>query len=251
MGCRFCLTGRGGLRRNLRAHEIADQVIAASRLVCPARITNVVLMGMGEPLHNFAETVEALKRMTALLGFSGRRITLSTVGLAPRILELPLRAPQVNLAVSLNATTDAQRESIMPVNRKYPIGVLMEACRRYPLPRRRRITFEYVLIEGVNDSPQDARRLVALIRGIPSKVNLIPLNEYEGCEFKRPPEGRVLAFQEVLLDAGITAMIRKSKGQDISAACGQLRGESRARVESLSPPALQRGSSGSGGSPAS
>lgn len=239
MGCRFCLTGRGGLRRNLRAHEIADQVLAAARLISPARITNVVLMGMGEPLHNFNETVEALRRMTTLMGFSGRRITLSTVGLAPRILELPLKAPQVNLAVSLNATTDAVRDRIMPVNRKYPIGVLMDACRRYPLPRRRRITFEYVLMDGINDSPEDARRLRALIRGIPSKVNLIPLNEFEGCEFKSSPEGRVLSFQKALLDAGITAMIRKSKGQDISAACGQLRGELMAAIENSSSPAVK------------
>jgi 23S rRNA (adenine2503-C2)-methyltransferase len=240
MGCRFCLTGRGGLKRNLRAHEIADQVMAAARLISPRRITNLVLMGMGEPLHNFDETVEALRRMTALLGFSGRRITLSTVGLVPRILELPLKAPQVNLAVSLNATTDAVRDRIMPVNRKYPIALLMDACRRYPLPKRRRITFEYVLMEGINDSPADARRLLALLRGIPSKVNLIPLNEYEGCEFRRPPEGRVLGFQKALIDAGVTAIIRKSKGQDISAACGQLRGQSRVAIERASSSALKR-----------
>jgi 23S rRNA (adenine2503-C2)-methyltransferase len=224
MGCRFCLTGRGGLRRNLRAYEIVDQMIAAARLVAPLRITNVVLMGMGEPLHNYTEVVEALSRMTGLLNLSGRRITVSTSGLAKRMLDLSRAAPSINLAVSLNATTDPQRDGIMPVNRKYPLGVLMEACRRYPLPRRRRITFEYVLMDGVNDSRADARRLLALIRGIPCKVNLIPLNEYEGCGFGRPPEARVLEFQKTILDAGVTAMIRKSKGQDISAACGQLRG---------------------------
>jgi 23S rRNA (adenine2503-C2)-methyltransferase len=224
MGCRFCLTGRGGLRRNLRAHEIVDQVISASRLAAPRRITNVVLMGMGEPLRNLDAVSEALLRMTTLMGFSGRRITVSTSGLPEGILALPAAAPRVNLAVSLNATTDEQRDRIMPVNRKHPIRELLGACRRYPLPRRRRITFEYVLLKGVNDSRADARRLLSLLRGIPSKVNLIPLNEFEGCEFERPSDEAVLAFQAVLLDAGFTALIRKSKGQDILAACGQLRG---------------------------
>ncbi|GAB4389782.1 MAG: 23S rRNA (adenine(2503)-C(2))-methyltransferase RlmN [Thermodesulfovibrionales bacterium] len=223
MGCRFCLTGKGGLRRNLRAHEIADQAIAASRL-SPERITNIVFMGMGEPLRNLEEVSEALWRLTGLMRYSPRRITVSTSGLPREMLELPRTAPPVNLAVSLNATTDAERDMIMPVNRRHPISELLEACRRYPLQRRRRITFEYVLLDGVNDSVADARRLAGLLRGIPSKVNLIPLNEFEGCGFKRPPDDRVLSFQEALVGAGLTALIRKSKGRGILAACGQLQG---------------------------
>jgi len=221
MGCRFCLTGKGGLKRNLRAHEIADQVISARRL-SPGRITNIVLMGMGEPLHNLKEVGEALWRMTRLMKYSPRRITVSTSGLADRMLELPAVAPPVNLAVSLNATTDGQRDYIMPVNRRFPIKRLIEACRRYPLQKRRRITFEYVMMAGFNDSDDDARRLARIVRQVPSKVNLIPVNEYEGLEFQRPSEERVLKFQGVLAAAGVTAFIRKSKGADILAACGQL-----------------------------
>lgn len=221
MGCRFCLTGKGGLKRNLRAHEIVDQVISARRL-SPRRITNIVLMGMGEPLHNLDEVSEGLWRMTGLLKYSPRRITVSTVGLADGMLELPSRAPQVNLAVSLNATTDEQRDCIMPVNKRFPIKRLIEACRRYPLQKRRRITFEYVMMAGFNDSDDDARRLVNIARKVPSKINLIPVNEYEGSGFRRPSDERVLRFQQILLDAGVTALVRKSKGSDILAACGQL-----------------------------
>ncbi|MEJ2323564.1 MAG: 23S rRNA (adenine(2503)-C(2))-methyltransferase RlmN [Nitrospirota bacterium] len=221
MGCRFCLTGRGGLKRNLRAFEIAEQVIAVQRLSA-RRITNVVLMGMGEPLNNLKEVAEALWRLTGLMGYSPRRITLSTCGLPEKLLELPTKAPPVNIAVSLNATTDEQRDYIMPVNKRFPIDRLIEACRRYPLQRRRRITFEYVLIEGFNDSSDDAHRLAGIARRVPSKVNLIPVNEFEGSEFRRPSEGRVLEFQKVLVDSGVTAIIRKSKGADVLAACGQL-----------------------------
>jgi 23S rRNA (adenine2503-C2)-methyltransferase len=221
MGCRFCLTGRGGLKRNLRAFEIADQVISVQRFSA-RRITNVVLMGMGEPLNNLHEVADALWRMTGLMGYSPRRITLSTSGLPEELLELPSKAPPVNIAVSLNATTDEQRDFIMPVNRRFPLERLIEACRRYPLQRRRRITFEYVIMAGFNDSDGDARRLVAIARRVPSKVNLIPVNEFEGSEFRRPSEGRVLEFQKILLDSGVTAIVRKSKGADVLAACGQL-----------------------------
>jgi 23S rRNA (adenine2503-C2)-methyltransferase len=161
-------------------------------------------------------------------GISKRRITLSTSGLAPRILELPGKAPEVNLAISLNATTDAVRDRLMPVNKKYPIRALLAACRRFPLRPRRLLTFEYVLIDGVNDSVEDGRRLVGLLRGLRCKVNLIPLNApgpHAGSDLRRPSVAAVLAFRKVLEENGIAALIRESRGQDILAACGQLRGK--------------------------
>ena len=225
--CRFCLTGTLGLRRNLKAFEIVDQIISVSRMIKTqhpsGKITNIVFMGMGEPLANFDEVVEALWRITGFMKISPRRITLSTAGIVPKIMELPRKAPPVNLAVSLNAATDRVRDSLMPVNKTYPLRELMDACRRFPLQPRRRITFEYVLLKGVNDGLEDARRLVALLKGIPSKVNLIPFNPSEGSEFQRPDEERVLEFQKILLKGNVTALIRKSKGQDILAACGQLK----------------------------
>ncbi len=224
LGCRFCLTGKLGLKRNLKSHEIVDQIIAVSRLIEPERkITNIVLMGMGEPLANFDEVVDALWRITELMGFTKRRITLSTAGIVPKILELPQKAPPVNLAISLNATTDAVRNYLMPINKKYPLKVLLDTCRKFPLPPRGRITFEYVMIEGINDTPEDAKGLLKLLRRIPSKVNLIPFNPHEDIEFKRPSDKRVLDFQRILLKGNLTAFIRKSKGQDILAACGQLK----------------------------
>ncbi len=224
MKCRFCLTGQLRLRRNLSAHEIVDQVICAGRLIHPLSITNIVFMGMGEPLANFEEVVEALRRMTGLMKISKRRITLSTSGIVPRIFDLrAVDAPRVNLAISLNATTDEVRNMLMPVNKKYPLKSLLDACRRFPLEPRRRITFEYVMLAGVNDTTEDARRLIRLLRGIPSKVNLIPFNPYKGSSFERPSDETVLRFQKILLDGNVTALIRKSKGQDILAACGQLK----------------------------
>ncbi|HET6516139.1 MAG TPA: 23S rRNA (adenine(2503)-C(2))-methyltransferase RlmN [Thermodesulfovibrionales bacterium] len=223
MGCSFCLTARLGLRRNLMTHEIVDQVLSVGRLAAPRRITNIVFMGMGEPLANFDAVVEALWRLTGFLKISPRRITLSTAGIVPKILELPKRAPRVNLAVSLNATSDSVRSRIMPLNRTYSLKELLDACRKFPLQPRRKITFEYVMLRDVNDRPEDARRLVILLRGVPSKVNLIPFNPYEGSEFLRPEEKTVLEFQEILLKGNLTALIRKSKGGDISAACGQLK----------------------------
>lgn len=223
MGCAFCLTGALGLRRNLMPHEIADQVISACRLTAPAGLTNIVLMGMGEPLANYDSVCEALRRITDLIGISPKRTTLSTSGIVPKIMSLPNDAPMVNLAVSLNATTDEVRSRIMPVNRSYQLNALLQACRKFPLPSRRRITFEYVLLKGVNDTPDDAKRLAGLLRGIPSKVNLIPFNPYEGSAFRRPEDKRVADFQDVLSDFKQTALIRKSKGADILAACGQLK----------------------------
>jgi 23S rRNA (adenine2503-C2)-methyltransferase len=223
LGCRFCLTGAIGLRRNLKPHEVVDQVISVSRAIRPCTLTNVVMMGMGEPLANFDNVIEALWRLTELVKISPRRVTLSTAGIVPKIIELARKGPKVNLAISLNATTDEVRDRIMPVNRAHPLRELLKACREFPLPERRRITFEYVLLKGVNDSIEDAHRLAKLLKGIPSKVNLIPFNPYEGSEFERPGDEVVAAFQEVLLNAHMTALVRKSKGRDISAACGQLR----------------------------
>ncbi len=223
MGCRFCLTGTMGLKRNLRPYEIVDQAISADRIIWPRKITNIVFMGMGEPLANFDNVVEALRRITGQMKISPGRITLSTSGIAPKIPELAVEAPKVKLAVSLNATTDIVRDYIMPVNRTWPLKKLIDACSKFPLPARGSITFEYVLLKDVNDTREDAKRLIHLIKGIPSKVNLIPFNPCPGSEFERPDEKSVLEFQDILLNAHVTVIIRKSKGQDILAACGQLK----------------------------
>jgi 23S rRNA (adenine2503-C2)-methyltransferase len=222
MGCQFCLTGTFGLTRNLSAGEIVSQVCAASR---DGAIDNIVLMGMGEPLHNLDNVVAALQILYTSDGFDfgPRRVTLSTCGLVPEMRRLGDRV-RVGLAVSLNATTDAVRNELMPVNRRYPLQELLQACREYPLLPSERITFEYILISGVNDSLEDARRLVRLLHGFKAKVNLIRFNEHSGSSFKSPSEQQVRAFQTLLLDSGMVAVRRASKGQDISAACGQLKG---------------------------
>lgn len=226
--CRFCLTGSKGFTRNLKACELVDQVLEVSRILKreEARgLTNIVLMGMGEPLENFDEVVKALKTVTSDKGlaFSPRRVTLSTAGLVPEIEKLGKSGLKVNLAISLNAATDEVRDAIMPVNRRYPIKALLAACKRFPLEPRRRITFEYVLLQGVNDSGEDALRLAKLLKNIRSKVNLIPFNPFPGSEFKRPDDAAVRRFQKILLDHHYTAPVRESRGGDISAACGQLR----------------------------
>jgi 23S rRNA (adenine2503-C2)-methyltransferase len=234
LGCVFCVTGKLGLKRNLKAYEIVDQVIAVQRSMgrtkdvhsSPA-ITNIVFMGMGEPLNNFDEVLEALSRITKLMGFSIRRITVSTAGIIPGIYKLAEKAPYVNLAISLNAATDETRSRIMPVNKKYPLKELLKACKEFPLAARKHITFEYVLLNGINDSKDDAMRLVKLLRGIRSKVNLIPYNPAPVQEtislYGQPSENKILEFQNILHKAGIIALIRKSMGADISAACGQLK----------------------------
>jgi len=223
MGCRFCLTAKCGLIRNLESYEIVDQIITVNKIIKPEKITNVVFMGMGEPLLNFDNVVEALWRIVQFIGISKRKITLSTAGIVPKILLLPKKAPEINLAISLNATTDASRNELMPVNKKYPIRSVINACRDYPLQPGRRITFEYVLIDGKNDSIEDAHRLVSLLKGLRCKVNLIPFNPFQGSDFMRPPETKILGFQKILLQNNVRALIRESKGQDILAACGQLR----------------------------
>ena len=225
MGCRFCLTGKGGLKRNLEAHEIVDQALAVKGLL-NKRITNIVLMGMGEPLANYDNTIAALKILLDenALNFSSRKVTLSTAGLIPQIDKLGKEGVKVNLAISLNAATDDVRNKIMPINKKYPIKELIACCKRFPLPKRRRITFEYVMLKDINDTKEDAERLCKLLKGVPCKVNLIPFNEYEGCEFKKPDEKSVERFRGILIEHHIMSITRKSKGAEISAACGQLRG---------------------------
>ena len=223
MGCTFCATAQMGLVRNLRPAEIVGQVSAAQRLAAPEPVTNIVLMGMGEPLANYDAVRQALDSLTAEWGhaISPRRITVSTVGLAPLIPRF-IAETRVNLAVSLHGTTDAQRERLVPVNRRYPLAALMAACREVPLARRKRITFEYVMLAGENDADADARRLVQLLHGLRSKVNLIPFNPFPGAAHVPSPRARIVRFQEVLLSHGVHATIRESRGQDIQAACGQL-----------------------------
>lgn len=225
LGCAFCATALLGLKRNLQASEIVDQVLEAARtLPADKRITHVVLMGMGEPLANYAETLKALSLLTDAksgVGISPRRVTLSTVGLVPQIKRL-IDETRVNLAISLHATTDAARSELMPINRKYSLSELIECCRALPIPKRRRITFEYVLLRGVNDSAEDARRLSRLLRGIRSKINLIPFNPHPGSRFERPAPAEIEAFQNLLHAEGYQINVRRPRGDDIQAACGQL-----------------------------
>ncbi len=225
LGCRFCATARLGLQRNLDAGEMIAQILLAREAARPALLTNYVFMGMGEPLANMDCLLRTLEIMTARwgLGISPRRITVSTVGLVPQLLHLA-RETRVNIAVSLHATDDRLRSELMPVNQRYPIAELLAACRNLDLPRRKRITLEYVLLAGVNDSLEAAQRLVRLCGGLRVKVNLIPFNPFPGAAYDRPSERRVLGFQNVLLSAGVHASVRTSRGDDIHAACGQLAG---------------------------
>jgi 23S rRNA (adenine2503-C2)-methyltransferase len=227
MGCRFCVTARQGLKRNLSPGEILDQVIQVKRgMKEPERLTNIVFMGMGEPLANYDAVLRALFNIIAEdgLNFSHRKVTLSTCGLVPGIRKLG-RDITVNLAVSLNAADDETRSFLMPVNGKYGLEELLAECRRFPLPNRRMITFEYILIRGIDDRDQDALNLAALLSGIRAKINLIPFNAHPLLELEPTTQERVLAFQDILADHHYTAIVRKSKGRDISAACGQLSGE--------------------------
>ena len=227
MDCRFCLTAKQGLKRNLTASEIVDQVIHVKRSMSnPDRLTNIVFMGMGEPLANY----EAVKRAVINLmddtglNFSTRKITLSTCGLVPQ-MERWGSEVNIKLAVSLNAADDNTRSLLMPINKKYSLEALLEACKTFPLPRGERITFEYILIKEINDSDDDARNLAEMLTGIQAKVNLIPLNSHEGTPMSPPSMERINQFQEILLKRNYTAIIRKSRGSDILAACGQLSGE--------------------------
>jgi len=224
-GCGFCLTGKLGWRRNLTTSEILNQILAVKKtLPGKASITNIVLMGMGEPLANYENTLRALALMVHpdAFKFSSRRITLSTVGLLPQLEQLSKEKISFCIAISLNATDEETRSYLMPVNRRYPLNKILGLCKNFPLRPRSRITFEYVLVGGINDSPQDAKRLIRILRGIPSKVNLIPLNEAQEIPFKKPSDEAVKRFQEILMEGGLTAIVRTSKGSEISAACGQL-----------------------------
>ncbi|MBW2368008.1 MAG: 23S rRNA (adenine(2503)-C(2))-methyltransferase RlmN [Deltaproteobacteria bacterium] len=224
-GCCFCLTAKIGFIRNLSAGEILSQVRDIRRHVGKdAKLTNIVFMGMGEPLANYPAVRTALSILTDKefgLGLSPRKITVSTAGLISKLAQLG-NDTDIQLAVSLNATDDETRSRLMPINRKYPIEKLLAACWQYPLAPRRKITFEYILIKGVNDSPEDAHQLARILKAGKAKVNLIPLNPHSGCDLERPDDAVVTAFQEILHSHQYTTSIRKSKGTDISAACGQL-----------------------------
>ncbi|MGM0452691.1 MAG: 23S rRNA (adenine(2503)-C(2))-methyltransferase RlmN [Thermodesulfobacteriota bacterium] len=228
MGCRFCMTATTGLTRNLTKGEIVGQVMAAQiRVPDDRRLSNLVLMGMGEPLANFDNVMRAIRIITDGhygMQFSTRRVTLSTVGLVPRLAELAA-ASKIRLAVSLNAADNATRDMLMPVNRRYPIEALLEACAKYPMAARDKITFEYILIKDVNDSAADARRLAKILAPIKAKINLIPFNPHPESQFDRPDSATIDAFQAVLHEKNFTAIVRWSKGTEIAAACGQLKGE--------------------------
>jgi 23S rRNA (adenine2503-C2)-methyltransferase len=237
MGCTFCATATLGFRRHLSRGEIVEQFLRAREHVRSrgdddpdARITNIVFMGMGEPLHNYDGTVGAIDTLTSEWGvnFSGRRITVSTVGLIPEMRRL-LDDTQVHLAVSLTAADQETRKSLMPVSRRYPVADLLAACRALPLPRRKRITFEYVMLAGVNDDIAQAKALARALAGIRCKVNLIPFNRFPGSPYGRSDEVTVARFQDTLRRAGIHATVRESRGPDIAAACGQLVAEEQAR----------------------
>jgi 23S rRNA (adenine2503-C2)-methyltransferase len=225
MGCGFCLTATMGLVRNLTPGEIVGQArVLADALDLRDKTFNIVLMGMGEPLHNYDHTMDALRILTDRYGFGmhPKRITLSTVGIVPAIERLATEDVMPNLAISLHATTEDQRGSLVPINKKYGIADVLDACRRFPLARRERITFEYVLLDGVNDTPGDAHRLARLLRDLRAKVNLIPLNPAPGIPYGRPSDDRLDTFGRILADEGLTVSVRKSRGRDIRAACGQL-----------------------------
>ncbi|MBI5048177.1 MAG: 23S rRNA (adenine(2503)-C(2))-methyltransferase RlmN [Deltaproteobacteria bacterium] len=227
LDCGFCMTSKGGFVKNLKLSEMVDQIFAAQSLLSDEqKITNLVLMGMGEPLLNYDEVLKFINIATYQKGlaFAPRRITVSTSGIIPMIEKLG-REAKVNLAVSLNATTDEIRNQLMPINKKYPLKALLNACRKYPAARNRHITFEYILMQGVNDSIEDAKRLVTLLKDIKCKINLIPFNPFPDTDFKRPSDKAISTFHKILLDNNYVAIIRTSKGQDISAACGQLRGK--------------------------
>ncbi len=232
MKCAFCLTGTMGFTRNLRVAEIVNQVCSVrdyllkqpkETLIGPDRVTNVVFMGMGEPLNNFTNVIDALSLLTEQKGLdlTTRKLTVSTCGIVPKLRELGEKT-SINLAISLHSVKNEVRSSLMPVNKKYPVEMLLAACRDFPMPKRKRIMFEYTLLEGINDSLDDAKILAKKLRGIPCKINLLSYNACPQLPYKSPNREKILAFQKVLLDAHYTVFIRTSRGADISAACGQL-----------------------------
>ncbi len=232
MKCTFCLTATMGFTRNLTPSEIVNQVCAVgdflrnepkSKLIGLDRVTNLVFMGMGEPLNNLENLIKSISILTEDRGLNmtNRRITVSSCGIASKMTELGNQT-DVNLAISLHAVDDKTRDSLMPVNSRYPLKELLQACRDFPMPKRKRIMFEYILLKGVNDSNEEAHELARILRDIPCKVNLIAYNESPGLPFKSPSRNRVYAFQKIVRDAGYSVFIRTSRGEDISAACGQL-----------------------------
>jgi 23S rRNA (adenine2503-C2)-methyltransferase len=230
MGCGFCATGQAGFRRNLGVGEIVEQVARAMRscrqLAPPRRLSNVVFMGMGEPLANYRHLGGAIERLQGEMGISTRHLTISTVGLVPGIRRLAEDRLRVGLAVSLHAANDALRDRLVPVNRRYPLATLMEACGRYRSRTRRRVSFEWALMDELNDSPADAAQLAGLARPLGAHVNLIPLNPTPGWPTKGTPPDRVRAFQGELASRSVNATVRRNRGTDIDAACGQLAGRS-------------------------
>ena len=226
MGCVFCASGVAGLKRHLGPDEVVAQVIAGRALLDDdEELRNVVYMGMGEPLHNYDSTARSLRLLThqQVIGLSSRRVTVSTSGLVPEIARLGADfGGNIGLAISLHAADDETRSKLMPINRKYPLKVLMDGLRAYPLPKRRRITIEYTLVAGQNDSMAEAKKLASLLRGLPVKINLIPMNPIEASSLGPPDLSGVLTFQKVLTDAGYSCFIRRRRGDDVSAACGQL-----------------------------
>jgi 23S rRNA (adenine2503-C2)-methyltransferase len=239
IGCLFCVTGKLPMQRNLLPGEIVGQILTmqAERGTSSRRL-NIVIMGMGEPLNNYDNVMKAVRLMTDDPGMSisPRRITLSTSGIVPGIRRLAEEPAIPNIAISLNATTDAVRDLLMPINKKWNIAALLEACRNFPLAQRRRITFEYILIENINDSLEDARRLVNLLQGLQKKINLIPLNADPWIALKPSPPARVIAFQELLARHHITVNIRRPRGDDVSAACGMLAGRELPRGDRVHLP---------------
>jgi 23S rRNA (adenine2503-C2)-methyltransferase len=229
VGCTFCLTAQLGIKRNMTAGEIISQVVIVLNDVYGPGAgtphgTNLVFMGMGESFLNYQEVMKSVRILADQegLGISPKRVTISTSGLIPRISEFAREEVRPHLAVSLSATTDAQRDELIPLNRRYNIAALMQACREYPLGERERLTFEYVMLDGINDTDEDARRLGGLLKGIRAKVNLIPHNPAPELPFRSSPIDRILRFQSILTNYGVPTFIRRPRGQDISAACGQL-----------------------------
>lgn len=232
MNCSFCLTATMGFVRNLTPSEIVNQVCFVGdflrnepkgKLIGPDRVTNIVFMGMGEPLNNLENLIKSISILTEQRGLdmTNRRITVSTCGIVNKMLELGEKT-DVNLAISLHAVDDSTRDSLMPVNNRYPLDELLQACRDYPMAKRKRIMFEYILLKDINDSDEQASELANILKDIPCKINLLPYNESPGLPFKSPSRNRVYAFQKIVRDAGYSVFIRTSRGEDISAACGQL-----------------------------
>jgi len=235
-GCKFCASGLNGWTRNLHAGEIVEQVLKAEA-ISGERVNNIVFMGMGEPLANFENLMRAIAIINAPWGIhlGARHITVSTSGLAPQIRELADQPLQIRLAVSLHGATDAVREQIMPVNRKYPLATLLEACAYYIQRKKQYLTFEYILIDRVNDTPEQARALAVHARALRAKVNLIPYNTVEGLPWQRPEASRQNAFLSILKRQNVSATIRTEKGRDIDAACGQLRLKTERELASDKP----------------